>query len=55
MKDFYKIFEEYMKDGVLDETEYIMLNKFLDNIRSAISAELYFELRAKINELRNNK
>lgn len=51
-KDFYKIFEEYMKDGVLDETEYIMLNKFLDNIRSAISAELYFELKTKIHELR---
>jgi adenylate kinase len=51
-KDFYKIFEEFMKDGILDESEYTMLGKFLDNIRSAISPELYFELKTKINDLR---
>jgi hypothetical protein len=42
-----------MKDGVLDEDEYVKLKKFLENLRPAISPEIYYNLKEKITNLRN--
>jgi shikimate kinase len=53
-KDFFKIFEEFMSDGILDQEEYTILTKFLDNIRSALSPEIYYTLRNKIDAIRSN-
>jgi len=52
-KDFQNILQEFMADGVLDDEEYSMLVKFLDNIRSALTPEVYYSLKNKIDELKN--
>ncbi|MFH1050107.1 MAG: AAA family ATPase [bacterium] len=51
-KDFQNILSEYMADGVLDDEEYSMLVVFLDNIRSALSPEVYYSLKKKIDDLK---
>ena len=52
-REFNATFDEFMKDGVLDEDEYIKLKKFLENLRPAISPEIYYSLKEKITNLRN--
>jgi hypothetical protein len=52
-REFNTTFDEFMKDGVLDEDEYIKLKKFLENLRPAISPEIYYSLKEKITNLRN--
>jgi hypothetical protein len=43
---------DYMKDGYLDSNEYNFLLKFLDNLKTSISSELYFTLKNKIEIIR---
>lgn len=52
--DFFKIFDEYAKDGVIDDDEYKKLTRFLDNIRNALNPEVYYSIKTKIESLRNN-
>ncbi len=52
-REFNTTLDEFMKDGVLDEDEYIKLKKFLENLRPAISPEIYYSLKEKITNLRN--
>ncbi len=52
--DFQKLLEEFMIDGILDEEEYRILNRFLDNIRSALQPDIYYSLKKKIDNLKNN-
>lgn len=54
-KDFQNILGEYMADGVLDDEEYSMLVKFLDNIRSALTPEVYYSLKNKIDDIKFKK
>lgn len=54
-KDFEKILEEYMEDGILDDEEYSILMKFLENIHSALTPEVFYSLKRKIDDLRNQK
>ncbi len=50
-KEFMETFEQYMKDGVLDSKEYKTLNQFLDNLRNALTPEIYYNLKKRIDEL----
>jgi hypothetical protein len=53
--DFYKIFDEYASDGVIDEKEYIKLTRFLDNIRGALNPEVYYTIKSKIESMRRKE
>jgi hypothetical protein len=53
--DFYKIFDEYASDGVIDEGEYIKLTRFLDNIRGALNPEVYYTIKSKIESMRRSE
>ena len=44
---------DFMKDGVLDDKEYRILNDFLENIKDSISLELYYQLRDEIDGSKN--
>ena len=52
-KEFYKTIDDFMKDGILDEDEFNILVKFLENLKSALSPEIYYTLKNKIESLRN--
>ena len=52
-KDFFATFEEFMSDGILDKEEYGILIKFLDNMRSALTPEIYYTIRNKIDAIRD--
>ncbi len=52
-KEFMATFEQFMEDGVLDSKEYTTLNQFLDNLRNALTPEIYYELKQRIEELYN--
>ena len=53
-KEFMDTFEKYMEDGVLDQKEYRTLNQFLDNIRNALTPEIYYQLKKRIDDLYYN-
>jgi hypothetical protein len=52
-KNFIDTFESFMADGVLDINEYNKLVKFLDSMRDILTSEVYFELKGKIDTIRN--
>jgi len=50
-KEFMSTFEKYMSDGILDKKEYQTLTQFLDNLRTALTPEIYYNLKNRIDEL----
>jgi hypothetical protein len=48
---FDKTFEEFMVDGRIDESEYIILNKFLNNMKSALPPDIFYSIKNRIDNL----
>ncbi len=53
LSGFDSTFNEFLSDGHIDESEYQILHKFLDSMKPAISLEIYYSLKDKIQQYRN--